>query len=177
MKSLKRLWMPVLLGVVLMSILVGVARARPNARPHQQAWRLLAVTPHACVPDEESTNYNFWSDRLDCEGPPCRFYCAIDFPAAGEQAVGAVQVKRVTMFAFDNTGGAMVEVWLRKTYGPTGGFQTMAYASTGDSAAIPQAAMDTSIVSNPIYRTQAPYMDVRMGATFMLYGLHIHYTW
>jgi hypothetical protein len=179
MKTIKRLWMPAVLGVLLVAALVGVAAARPNARPLGQTWRVLAVTPHACVPDEESMDWNFGLGLLECDTAPCRFYCAIDFPAAGEQAVGAVSVKRLTLFAFDNTdAGAAVDGVLHKAYGPTGGNQKMAEASTADSTADPQTVMDTSIDYNPIYRTQAPYLLIRLEhVSFKVYGLHIHYTW
>jgi hypothetical protein len=177
MKKIKRLLIPALLGVVLIAAVVGVASARPNARPLEQAWRVLAVSPHACTPDGDVGAYDYTASYLECDATPCNFYCAIDFPAAGEQAVGAVNVKRLTMFAYDNTGGD-VEVFLMKTYGPTGGNQQMATASSTDSASSPQTVMDTSIENNPIYRTQAPYIFVRMDdASFFVAGFHVHYTW
>ena len=179
MRKLKRLWAPLLLGVLLMATLVGVASARPNARPLEQAWRVLAVSPYACTPDGDIGAYDFTQSRLECDTLPCKFYCAIDFPAAGEQAVGAVNVKRVTMFAYDNAdAGKDVSVYLMRSYGPTSGAQEMATVATTDSADSPQTVMDTSIAYNPIYRTQAPYIYVAMDdGSFWVSGFHLHYTW
>jgi hypothetical protein len=155
---------PVAVGLILMATVVGVAVARPNARPQQQAWR---------VP------YHHTEPRLWCDSSPCDFYCAIDFPAAGEHAVGAVNVKRLTMFAYDNTG-PFTNVWvsLHKTYGPTSGAQAMASTETWDSPKSPQTVMDTSINNNPIFRTQEAHLYILMEDTsYWVSGFHVHYTW
>jgi hypothetical protein len=185
MKKAGNSWLPLPLGVLLMATVVGVASARPNARPLEQAWRVLAVSPYACTPDGDVGLYDFRDSntdgpRLHCETLPCRFYCAIDFPAAGEQAVGAVNIKRVTMFAYDDigTGDGDVSFALRKSYGPTVGGLTMAWAPTTDSASTPQTVVDTSIENNPIYRTQAPFIRLNMeDDSFWVSGFFIHYTW
>ena len=106
--------------------------------------------------------------------------CAVYFPAAGEQAVGAVNVKRVTMYAFDNSGGAGNEAGfeLRKTYPPTKAGVLMADGATTDLAPDPQTVMDTSIENNPVYRSQAPVMWLSIsGMNIEVYGFYVHYTW
>jgi hypothetical protein len=180
MKKLMKLSIPLLLGVLLMTVLVGVAAARPNARPVEQAWRVLAVPAHACVPDSPAEDYVYTESSVRCITADCYLSCPIYFPAAGEQAVGAVNVKRVTMFAFDNTGGTgdTVRFCLSNTYPPTDGEVEMAMGSTTDSADSPQTVMDTSIDYNPIYRTQAPVIWILMEHdTFWVSGFHVHYTW
>jgi hypothetical protein len=180
MRRIKRLWIPVLLGAVLIATLVGVAGARPNARPLAQPWRVLAVPAHACIPRDEAEDYLYQAGYLVCETGSCAFVCPMDFPAAGEQAVGAINVKRLTAYVLDGDGSASnVMTYLRKTY-PMGGnsWQTMATASSIDGPSDPQTAMDTSIDNNPIYRSQAPYVWVSLlTANLRLYGLYIHYTW
>jgi hypothetical protein len=183
MKELKRLWIPLLLGAVLMATLVGVASARPSARPLQQPWRVLTVPVQNCDPQEETVDYRHQSDCLLCEAGACLFFCSLDFPAAGEQAVGAVNVKRLTLYAYDNDtgGGDWVSASLYKSYGPSAGGNTvMATASTmgSDSTADPQTVMDTSIVDNPIYRVQGNFLTMYIGdTTLKAYAVHIHYTW
>jgi hypothetical protein len=175
---IKRLYIPLVLGVVLIAAVVGVASARPNSRPVEQAWRVLAVPSHACIPEDDTEDWDFELDRLECDVAPCFFVCPANFPAAGEQAVGAVNVKRVTMYVYDNDVGGNVTVTLVKTYPPSGGQVSMASAGTSNSPADPQALVDTSIVNNPIYRVQAPYIYLGMGATnARVYGFFIHYTW
>jgi hypothetical protein len=179
MKTAKRLWVPVLLGVLLMTTLVGVASARPNARPQQQAWRVLTVGTPACVPCSDDQDYGRGEDDwLRCEGAAgCCFLCSVYFPAAGEQAVGAVNVKRVTMYAYDNTVGKAVDFMMGKRYPPTKGGATMASGTTIDSSADPQTVVDASIENNPIYRVQEPGIVLFMGTDLIVYGFFIHYTW
>jgi hypothetical protein len=180
MKQVRRIWMPLLLGMVLVATLVGVATARPSARPQQQAWRVLTVPAHTCNPMTEDTDYNYYDWGLGCNGFSCPFVCPMDFPAAGEQAVGAINVKRVTAYVLDNDGTASdIDFYFRKIY-PMGGdaVQVMAEASSTDSPSDPQEVMDTTVVSNPVYRSQAPYVWVVMNTSgHRLYGVYVHYTW
>jgi hypothetical protein len=38
--------------------------------------------------------------------------------------------------------------------------------------------MDTSIDSNPVYRSQAPYIELTVTTgIYKAYGFYIHYTW
>jgi hypothetical protein len=183
MRKIKRLCTPMLLGVLLMATVVGVASARPSARPLQQPWRVLTVPVQGCIPQEESMDYRHQSDCLKCEAASCLFFCSVDFPAAGEQAVGAVNVKRLTLYAYDNdsAGGHFVSTSLVKSYGPSaGGNTTLANASTAlvSSPIDPQTAMDTEIENNPIYRVQGPFLTLYIGSPGLrAYAVHIHYTW
>jgi hypothetical protein len=181
MKKVGRMWMPLLLGVVLIAGVVGVAWAKPNARSAEQAWRVLAVPMHACASELQATDWAHYGNHTECLSGYCRFYCALDFPAAGEQAVGAVHVKRLTMYAYDSnaTSSDNAQVSLTKSYPPTGGATAMAYVTTtGASPANPQAVMDTSITGNPVYRTQVPYLWVSIPMTNVwIYGVYIHYIW
>jgi hypothetical protein len=180
MRRTKRLWIPILLGALLIATLVGAASARPNSRPQEQAWRVLTVAPHACNPRTDTIDYNYLAGYLLSNGNTA-FVCPMDFPAAGEQAVGAVNVKRVTAYVLDNDGNAgdTIRFYFRKVY-PMGGdsYQAMAEAESTESASDPQVIMDTSIDYNPVYRSQAPYVWVVMEAAgHKLYGVYVHYTW
>jgi hypothetical protein len=178
MKQIKRLWIPVLLGVLLMAVLVGVASARPNVRPREQAWRVLTVPPSACTALDPSVDYAHGGIRVHCNSGSCHLLCPVYFPAAGEQAVGAVNVKRVTMYALDNFPLQDLEFWLFKMYPPTFGNVIMAYAKALDVVTNPQAVVAYAIISNPIYRVQAPYLWVHIGGPAPdVYGFFIHYTW
>jgi hypothetical protein len=177
MRKLKRLWAALLLGALLMATVVGVAVAKPSARPLEQVWRVLTVPPAACTPVDYLDSWYLPGDSLKSMSGAGSYVCAVSFPAAGEQAVGAVSVKRVTMYAYDNgTGDASVT--LRKTYPPTGGQRPMAYANSTDSAADPQTVIDTTIQNNPVYRTHGPYLFVFLAnPSIKAYGVFIHYTW
>jgi hypothetical protein len=179
MKKIKRLWIPVLLGVVLMIMLAGVASARPNARPQEQAWRVLTVPSSVCIPRQDGDDWYNHINGVYCESGGCVWLCAVDFPAAGQQAVGAVNVKRVTMFAYDNSGDAQAAwFYLWKTYPPEVASVAMATGTTTNSPAFPQTVMDTSVVKNPIYRVQGAHISATINGTGIeVYGFHVHYTW
>jgi hypothetical protein len=180
MKRTKRLFIPVVLGVVLIAAVVGVASARPDARPLAQPWRVLTVPAHACTARSDNTDYQFMAGYVECQSGTCDIICPMEFPAAGEQAVGAINVKRFTMYVRDNDGdaGDNIVAYLRKTYPMGGAYQEMAQASSVESASVPQVVMDTSIENNPIYRSQAAYAWFRLETgTLRLYGSYIHYTW
>jgi hypothetical protein len=180
MKKLNTLWIPVLLGVLLLATLVGVAGAKPDARPLQQAWRLLALSPSDCVPQSSGIS-GWWNngDYIECPaGSPCGFMCPVHFPAAGEQSVGAVHVKRVTLYIRDLVAGDVaVELW--KNHAPTGVQAQMAGAKSFGSCLVdPCMLMDTSIVWNPVYRNQGPYLYIGMPSVgHRVSGAYIHYTW
>jgi hypothetical protein len=179
MRRLRGLCMPVLVGLLLISTVVGVAGARPTARPEQQAWRVLAIHPDACVPTTDDEDYTRAGTEVHCDDAllGCTFVCAIDFPAAGEQAVGAVNVKRVTMYTYDNHLQTSASFTMTKLYPPSKGAAKMASAETADSPSDPQAVVDTSIANNPVYRVQAPSISFFMTITAKVYGFYIHYTW
>jgi hypothetical protein len=177
MKRIKRLWIPLLLGLILMTALVGVASARPDAGPREQAWRVLTIPSTVCIPHKDSDTWSHGVNRVECPSGVCVFFCAVDFPAAGEQAVGAVNVKRVTMYAYDN-GLGDAEVILFKSYPITGASVQMASGETATLAADPQTVMDTTIDNNPIYRVQSPLIFLKITVSGIgVYGFHIHYTW
>jgi hypothetical protein len=178
MKSLKRLSIPVLLGVLLIATVAGVASARPNARPLQQPWRVLTIPTSHCSADSDDDDFDHSGPSIACDSGTCNFVCPAHFPAAGEQAVGAVNVKRVTMYVHDNwiAEGAMVT--LIKSYPPTGAFAIMALATSVDSPANPQTVMDTIIDNNPVWRTQGPTIWLMVGSPNVeVYGVFVHYTW
>jgi hypothetical protein len=179
MRTIKTLSIPVLLGVVLMIMLVGVADARPSARPQEQAWRVLTVGAHACTPKSYTADWVHFYQFVYCASGACNFACPLNFPAAGEQAVGAVNVKRVTMYAYDPSGDAAeATFWLFKTHPPSASYGDMANGSSTNSPADPQTVMDTSIVGNPVYRVHGPYIHLHIGPSpIRVYGLFVHYTW
>jgi hypothetical protein len=178
MKSRKTLWMPMLLGMLLMATMAGLASARPNARPLGQAWRVLTIPTQACIPKNDDIDYNHTTDYVECDTGTCWWVCPADFPAAGEQAVGAVNVKRLTYYCYDNDASQYAWAWLRKTHPPSGAHQIMAGVQSAESADDPQTVMDTTIENNPIYRVQGPYIWLKMeGSLIRVYGIFIHYTW
>jgi hypothetical protein len=183
MTKLKRLWAPVLLGVLLMASLVGVANGRPKAAPRQQGWMVVSVPMSGCIGEKSNEALTYSRNYVTCMYSSCVMFCPVHFPAAGEQAVGAVNVRRVTMYALDTAGGVANEAsfGLYKTYPPTGGAVQMADAGTVDSAADPQTVIDFTIDSPVVYRVNSPSLEAGFATlaagSVRIYGFFIHYTW
>jgi hypothetical protein len=179
MQKIKRLCIPMVLGMLLIATLTGVANARPGVRPQEQAWRVLTVPSTVCVPQDDDDDWVHGANLVLCSTGQCLFFCAVDFPAAGEQAVGAVNVKRVTMFAYDNSGDEQAATFtLYKTYPPAKVAVGMAGGNTLNSADDPQTVMDMTIAHNPVYRVQGPTVSLAItGTGINVYGFYIHYTW
>jgi pectin methylesterase-like acyl-CoA thioesterase len=175
MKTLRRLSIPVLLGVLLIATLVGVASARPNVRPQEQAWMVLTVPASNIHPALGATNYTNLGQYFETAGSSW-YQAPVNFPAAGEQAVGAVNVKRLTLYAQDNSA-ADVCVYLSKSYPPTQAEAWMAFVCSSDAAPGTRSFTDTSIVANPVYRTQGAYLEISLNAGPQINGFFIHYTW
>jgi hypothetical protein len=172
----KKWWMPLLIGALLMGTLVGVVGARPNARPHEvpASWQKLTVPVQNCIPQEETMNYRHQADYLQCQSGSCLFFCPVTFPT--EQAV---TVKRLTLFAYDNDGtiGHMASANLYKINPQRKNDVLLASVLTTTSPADAQVVRDSSIDNALIRRTQGPFLTVSsQGATVKVYGVRIFYT-
>ena len=171
MKEMKKWWMPLLLGALLMAILVGVAGARPNARPLAVAWRNHTVSAHHCTPMHDDTDWAYGSEDLHCSsGGSCSFVCPIRPPHEG-----SVRIQRLTMYAYDN-GTGEVCVSLREHRTTTGNVVLrLASSCTSDSANDPE----TYSYDHPnftVSRKEDVYVFVRMNSPGQkLYGFKIRY--
>lgn len=85
MKKVKKLWMPLLLGVLLMAALVGVAGARPNARPEASpALQDHMISAHHCIGEDDTEDYEFFGNYLECDALMwCNFVCPINLSNQG----------------------------------------------------------------------------------------------
>ena len=170
MKKGKKWWMPLLSGGLLMAILVGVAGARPNARPLAANWVNHTVSAYHCIP--VSHNWNWWYNGfyLSCLSGTCNFYCPIRPPHEG-----SVRIQRLTMYAFDN-GGGDVRIYLREHQTTTGSAVTrLSLSITSDSATHPE----TYSYDHPNFTVSRKedlivYVEMDSGGQ-KLYGFKIRY--
>jgi hypothetical protein len=135
MKKLKMLWMPVLLGALLMATLVGVASARPNARPEASPALVdYMFGPYNCI-SMWAQPVAYAEDSMGCGSGTCGFVCPMKPPHEG-----LIRVQRLAMYAYDNDGTATgIAIVLFHQYPKTGTFATrLGPASTSDSPADPQ---------------------------------------
>jgi hypothetical protein len=173
MKKVKKLWMPLLLGVLLMSTLVGVAGARPNARPEASPALVdYMFSAKHCNPPSDQTQWRSTATSIMCNNPAgsCGFNCPIKPPHQG-----VIRVQRLAMYAYDNSAG-YVCIWLRHMYPKTATFvDRLTNQCTSDNAADPQ-----TYAYNPANFKVSPLQDlivwVSMANTFAeLYGFKLKY--
>jgi hypothetical protein len=171
MKEVKRLWMPLLLGVLLISTLVGVAGARPNARPEASPALVdYMFSAHHCIPREDTTDLKFWDRYVECESGTCDLVCPIKPPHEG-----LIRVQRLAMYAYDNTAGSVC-ITLRHLYPKTGTVvHRLLNQCTTDNAANPQ-----TYAYNPanfkVSVLQDLYVWARVGSSGeQLYGFKLKY--
>jgi hypothetical protein len=125
MKKLKMLWMPVLLGALLMSTLVGVAAARPNARPEASPALVdYMFSAHRCFSTDPTYDPHYVAMHLECDSGICHFVCPIKPPHEG-----LIRVQRLALYAFDNLSGDVC-IDLRHVYPKTGINQCTANSAT-----------------------------------------------
>jgi hypothetical protein len=133
MRNVKRLWMPLLLGALLIATLVGVAGARPNARPEASPQLVnWMISAHHCIPRDDTTDWDILPQYAECESAACTFYCPIKPPHEG-----VIRVQRLAMYVFDNTVGNIC-ISLAQVYPKSATYvYRLSSACTGDSAADP----------------------------------------
>jgi hypothetical protein len=134
MKKVKMLWMPLLLGTLLMATLVGVAGARPNARPEASPQLLnYMFSGHHCIPRNNSQDWDFMAEYLECDTPTCHVICPTKPPHEG-----LIRLQRLAMYVYDNAAGDVC-IWLRHVYPKTGTrVDRLSLQCTTDNAADPQ---------------------------------------
>jgi hypothetical protein len=135
MKKLKMMWIPVLLGTLLMATLAGVAGARPNARPEASpALVNYMFSAFNCIPEGTPT-VGYGANFIACMSGTCAFVCPIKPPHEG-----LIRVQRLAMYAYDNDGTpAGIYVTLFHEYPKTGGaMMRLGPVCTTDSTADPE---------------------------------------
>ena len=179
MEKSKKLWIPVLSGVLLIALMVGVAGAGGNNRTSGALGptAYITVAGAAFNPIDEGAdwyNYGQWirNDALT----DARFYAGpIVFPHAG-----AVQITEIVLVALDNNPGATAEacatLW-RNSYS-TGAEAAMAsVCSTGSATGVRK--FSTATISpdrvNPRWHGCYVSLLLRAGTQLQAYAVRIAY--
>ena len=72
MRKVKRSWIAVVMGALLLGTLVGVVWARPHDRPDtQDITRKVTLTGADFIPSDESANWGNSGDYALCESGSC----------------------------------------------------------------------------------------------------------
>ena len=178
MKSGKSWWMPVMLGVLLMAILVGVAGARPNERTQAASGtRQLIIQAADFYPINNTYTFFNSGDYLysTVNGSTAIFIAPVQFPAPYY-----VTVEKVQLFAYDNNSSDRIDMSLYRTKPSVGTETSMAYIDTGYAFAestSPRTWTDTTISPSVVNPANGTYLSVLItdDTNLRLYGVRIFY--
>jgi hypothetical protein len=172
MKRMKRLCMPVLLGVLLMATLVGVAGARPNARPEASPQlQNYTISAHHCIPVSDTTDFALGYEHVQCNSTVCALSCPIKPPTEK----GMIRAQRLAMWAYDNAAGDVC-IYLIHLYPKTSYYVFRLYNECStDSANDPQV-----YAYNPANFKVSPTQDLHVsleisGSGQKLYAFKLRY--
>ena len=178
MKSGKKWWMPVLLGVLLMAILVGVAGARPNERAQAASGtRQLIIQAADFYPTDNTSAFYNNGDAVTSQvnGSGINLVAPVQFPAPYY-----VTVEKVQLFAYDNNTTGQIKMWLYRTKPSVATETDMAYIDTGYAFTDPSGVRtwtDTTISPNVKNPANGTYLWISFSddTNLVLYGVRIFY--
>ena len=169
---IKKLWIAVLVGMLLVLSLAGEAGARERAAV--SAWKYVTVPAGWFHPTDDGYDWNNNGVSIEVNSGAAWFIAPVVFPGSG-----AVTVKKVTLYAYDNNGTDDVNVRLYKTNPYTGTETNMARAeSSGASTTVPRVFSDNTIVGPMIVRSRGAYLWLQFPASsssLTVYGVKIAY--
>jgi len=165
--------------VMLLALLVTVALSVPGDGGQAAAVEPRTVTASlmipaaALVPIVDSYDYTNNGYDLKVDSDHGYFTAPVFFP------VPVVNIRRITLYAWDNNGAAQICIWLYRARPAAGGGDSQGSVCTGNSAANPQAPYTTAISSRRVNTaSQAAYLWVRITAPGVaLYGLKVTYSY
>ena len=115
MKEVKKSWMAVVMGVILVGTLVGVVWARPNDRPEaQDITRKVTLTGADFVPVDDTDDWYIDGPDVFCESGNCVFSAPVVFPC-----LPSVTVERIKLHVWDNNFGGNASAQLYRAHPPT----------------------------------------------------------
>jgi hypothetical protein len=170
MRKVKKLWVPVLLGVVLLVILAGVA----GAIPREAASKVLSISPAAFVPDNDNRDYDNWGHFVKCNAGTCYFNAYVNPPAPGSSWT----VTGLKLLVDDNNAGAnaCAEIW-RETVATGKSYRMAQTCSTGAVPNTVRLFSDSSISYNPVTNSHAVYLRISVPyANLSVRGVKVLFT-
>jgi len=175
MNRLLNTWRPILLGLVLLSVLVGVAGAVPTNQPSALSTRRqLMISAADFYPINDDIDYNNDGTDVRPMSGSGYFIAPVDFPYPLW-----VTIDKFELFAYDNNSAQEIRVWLNLSKPASFSEENFGYVATG----MPYASdtngtwQDTTISPNVKNPADDLYVYVWFGdsANLRLYGVRIFY--
>jgi len=171
MARTNRLWIPVLVGLLVAALAGPTAGGAATAVEPRITTASIMIPAGAFIPTENSDYFNY-GEYLAVASGSGSFTAPLSFP------VPIVNIKKITAYAYDNSGGASVCVSLYRARPIDASEDYTGQVCTVDASA-PQYATTTVIDprrANTAFH--APYLWVVIsGPTVELYGVKINYSY
>jgi hypothetical protein len=170
--NVKKLWIAVLLGMLLVLSLAGEAGARDRAAV--SARKYITIPAGHFHPLQDGYDWaNYGSNIYLVSGSHGSFLAPVVFPGSGP-----VTVRKVILYAKDNNVTHDLSVTLYKTNPVTGSDTNMANTWSGEYSPDIREFTDTTITYATIQRTHGAYLRLYFDAyaDLTVYGVKIAYT-
>ena len=175
MKQVKKSWIAVLLGALLMGVLVGAVWARPGGRPRAAATtKKMTIPAGAFHPVDEG--YEFYNDGswITADTAGANFATHVVFPGGGDRFT----VEKLTLYAYDKAMPANICVYLYRT-NPTNGTESLmaSKCSSGSSSTDPRSFTTTNINPSLATTPRGLYvlLEIEDATNLDAYGVRIYY--
>jgi hypothetical protein len=171
MTALRRPWIPVLVGLLVAGVL-GVGGGGAAAVEPRLTTASIMIPAAAFIPAEDDYDYANNGREMWVASGSGYFGAPLSFPVA------VVNIKKITLYAFDNDGAAMVCVTLYRARPADASEDNTGGVCTSDGSA-PQYASTTTISPRRVTTaSQGAYLWVSLSAPGVkLYGVKVNYSY
>ncbi|MFH1329360.1 MAG: hypothetical protein ABIJ48_01680 [Actinomycetota bacterium] len=169
MSTMRRLWVPVL-AALLVAALIGpgvVSAAEPRATTGK-----IMIPAAAFIPTDDNHDYSNNGASLWTISASGNFTAPLTFP------VPVVNIRKIVLYAYDNTGAGPLCARVYRASPPTAGQLHLGFVCTTDSPVSPQVVSTTAISPRRVNTAvTGPYLWVSIadGTTFL--GVSVLYSY
>ena len=172
MKEVKKSWMAVVMGVILVGTLVGVVWARPNDRPEAQDITRKITVPagffHAAIDGIDWVNLGPY---IKMTSGPGIFTAPVVFPC-----LPSVTVERLTLYVEDNNSSWNACAALERTRPQQGDQAQMAHVCSNGTTTGVQPFTDGSISPDVVWPSHGVYAWINIdGTSIYVHAVRIEY--
>ena len=168
--NVKKLWIAVLVGMLLVLSLAGEAGARESAAV--SAWKYVTIPAGHFHPIQDGYDWYNAGLSIRVSSGTGTFTAPVVFPG-----FGSVTVKKVILFTYDQNGTDDVSVSLYKTRPDSGTEVRIARAESSGSAPGVRAFSNATIMGATVYRSRGTYLwlNIPSSSNLEVYAVKIAY--
>lgn len=172
MTRVKKLWVPVLAGLLVARVL-GVGGSGAVAAEPRTVTASIMIPTAALIPAYDGIAYSNWGPHITVGSTSGAFAVPLSFP------VPVVNIRRITLYAYDNHPVFSVCASLLRSRPAVGVADNAGGVCTANSPDDPQTVYTTAISPRQVNTAiHSPYLWVSIGGPGVwLYGVKITYTY